>query len=172
LLSNRILGATLLNVLAASYSALRSALLQADAVRHVELALHSSKVFVVQNIQWLAAVEALICLQEILREPAPTGPAFLQTVWSSHAETLTRCLLRRMHRYHFNCTPRGYSFSTLLILNLAIELGHGFCAQCQRRYLQVLDEDRNYHRDHKRDVEVEGMLTFLIPSLLLVLFRA
>jgi hypothetical protein len=66
-LSNRLQGSRMLAVLATSHSLLRKALLQNDALRHVELALHSSRRIAAQDVQWRPLLDDLAFLQRVLR---------------------------------------------------------------------------------------------------------
>jgi hypothetical protein len=66
-LGNRLQGSRVLGVLAASHSLLQKELLQNDALRHVELALHSSRRIAAQDVQWRPILDDLAFLQRVLR---------------------------------------------------------------------------------------------------------
>jgi hypothetical protein len=64
--SNRMVGSTLLTVMALSDASLLAALRHQQVLRHVELSLHSSLGFIAQDLTWRSAWHALDDLKQVL----------------------------------------------------------------------------------------------------------
>jgi hypothetical protein len=71
----------ILAVFALSHSRLRSALLKADIIRHVQLSLHSCKRLMVNKMVWGYALDAVGLLHHVLTTALPSWWFDLET-WS------------------------------------------------------------------------------------------
>jgi hypothetical protein len=77
--ANRTTGSMLLTALALSDDIFLAALRESEVLQRVELALHSCKIFTVQDDAWLPALRAVYDLRQVLVSLVPVEPFMVES---------------------------------------------------------------------------------------------